>query len=421
MVDGDIYSAIDSCLTQTIAGRGGFNELAQTSPVILAPELYDRRTTRLAVIQQFFQTTLNIFRQAVAGEVSPFLLRLLFNDAPFTCRERFHQQLPEAAWSIPRFFRTDESKNGEILELQCPGSGWGDLDLLCGVYRRVMTSPALSKYNAAMSVAEEIVSLCGTASPSVLHLLDNSSNPTSMRFLLAATQPPLRYWGYDRSVRNGECEFVRSHSFFGLVAENLFRHRLQMASEGKTRFDLPPILVFDQKAPLCLPFLDETRGLYSEEIRQSLAYSYPVTSDGFRDVDGAWVSIEEFLARPPSGRCYFLKYAGCDVGLNWGSRAVYRLTERDAPERLRRAADDSDRDAFWLIQPEIAEKDMVTYVDRDGRVRHEKLTVKYSCFYGPTRLIGVRTMHRRHFKVHGQADTVIGIAVPGFGNIEVQP
>jgi hypothetical protein len=26
---------------------------------------------------------------------------------------------------------------------------------------------------------------------------------------MATTQPPLRYWGYEKSVRNDDCDFIR--------------------------------------------------------------------------------------------------------------------------------------------------------------------------------------------------------------------
>jgi hypothetical protein len=180
------------------------------------------------------------------------------------------------------------------------------------------------------------------------------------------------------------------------------------------RFDLPPVLVFDQKIPLCLPFLDETRDLFSDAAREMLTYSYPIQENGFRDVDGTWTTIQEFVKRPASQRRYFLKYAGCDVAINWGSRSVYRLNDNKAIPLMNRAIQDARRDRFWLIQPEISEKERVIFLDRSSSEPAEKkMTIKYSCFYGPTTLIGVRTMHRNHYKVHGQKDTVVGLAVPG--------
>ena len=409
------YAALDDALAATIAGPAGFREYVQAGPVGLPNAAFVERERRLDALRLFFEVVSQVFREVVAGEASPRLARLLFNDAPANYGIEFHRALPREVWTVPRFFRTDESQDGKILELQCPGSGWGDLPLLTALYGQYFKSDALAQYKPAMLVAEEIARLCGKTNASVLHLLDNASNPTSMRYLIATTQPPLRYWGYERSVRNDECDFVRSHSFYGLVAENLFKKRVRDAAEGRVLFDLPPAIVFDQKMPLCLPFLEETRDRFSDWIRAILCYSTPVFEDGFADVNGEWVTIENFLKRPPSQRRYFVKYAGSDVSLNWGSRGVFRLSDKKGAELLRMAAVDASRGRFWLIQPEVSGKEQVVYINRvDGNPIQETLTSKVSCFYGPTRLVGIRTMHRRHFKVHGQDDTVLGLAVPQF-------
>ncbi|MGA3080577.1 MAG: hypothetical protein ABSD44_04240 [Terracidiphilus sp.] len=188
-----------------------------------------------------------------------------------------------------------------------------------------------------------------------------------------------------------------------------------MAAEGRVRFDLPPVLVFDEKIALCLPFLDETRSHFTDAIREILTYSHPVLENGFKDENGQWITIQDFLKRRPSERKYFLKYAGCDVAVNWGSRSVFRLNDRQAAAHLTRAVEDAKSGRFWLIQPEISEKEHIEYFTRVDRCAvRRQFTAKYSCFYGPTKLIGMRTMHRRHYKVHGQDDTVLGLVVPGY-------
>jgi hypothetical protein len=407
------YRIIEDTLARTIAGDGGFSEYVQIAPVVLPSYIYEERRSRLAHLHAFFSRTLEIFKEVIKGHLSPLLSSLLLNDAPQCYRYRFHNDLPTATWTIPIFFRTDESKSGKIFEIQCPGSGWGDLELLSNVYENDRSSSTSDRYKPSNVISKEILDICKKDHPSVLHLLDNSSNPVSMRFLIATTQPPLRYWGYERSVHLGECDFIRSHSFYGLVAENLFKDRLRQASEGSVKFDLPPLLIFDEKIPLTLPFFEETCDLFSDDIRRILTHSYPVQESGFRDVDGAWVTITEFLKRPPSRRRYFLKYGGSDVSINWGSRAVFRLNDGKAETHMKHAVADARRNRFWLIQPEISEKEHVEYFDKvTDAVLDEEMHSKYSCFYGPQQLVGMRTMHRPHFKVHGQENTVIGLVLP---------
>jgi hypothetical protein len=416
------YRSLDDELARTVAGNVGFQEKVQVRPVAMATGTYAARREQLASIRIFFEKTLEVFRAVLAGELSPLLRRLLLSDVPDGYGVDFHRGLPPEAFTTPLFFRTDESKSGKIFELQCPGSGWGDLELLRSGYAKVDEAPGVHAYKPVEAFTLQVQSLLAQESPAILHLLDNASNPASMRYLIARSQPPLRYWGYDGSVRNGDCGFIRSHSFFGLVSENLFRERLRQVAAGTARFDFPPLIVFDQKMPLCLPFFDETREFYSDSIREMLTYSHPVLETGFRDVDGSWTDIDSFIKRPRAARRYFLKYAGCDVAINWGSRAVYRLCDDDYRERLARAVADAKQGKFWLIQPEIREREWVTYFGKSDPshtelpVVRKQMHVKYSCFYGPTDLIGIRSMHRGHFKVHGQIDTVVGVVIPAYAD-----
>ena len=94
---------------------------------------------------------------------------------------------------------------------------------------------------------------------------------------------------------------------------------------------------------------------------------------------------------------------------------MFRLDDRSAPVHLKAAAADAKRGRFWLIQPEISQKECVTFFDNHTYGSTQaKWTAKYSCFYGATSLLGIRTMHRNHFKVHGQEDTAVGIAIPSY-------
>jgi hypothetical protein len=171
-------------------------------------------------------------------------------------------------------------------------------------------------------------------------------------------------------------------------------------------------MIFDQKMILCLPFLDETRGEFSDDIRDLVAYTYPVSPKGFKDANGEWVTIEAFLKRQPRDRKYFLKYGGCDTTINWGSRAVYRLDDnKTASTWLTQAAKDYTVNRPWVIQPELSNKEKITYFVRNSdQPNSEILTAKYSSFYGPDGLLGVRTHHRRNTKVHGQSDATVGLA-----------
>lgn len=410
----EVYQFLEAELRASFAACDNLTEIVASAPVPVQTKEIVNRQQRHRTFQRFFQQCRDIFSRCVQGGQSDALRRMLLHDSESFMPPGFYERLPKEAWTIPLFFRTDESKSGRVFEVQCPGSGWGDLPLLARLYRKTHPSSWLDTFTPEGTVADDITVICGVAGPSVLHLLDNASNPVSMKYFMSLTQPPLRYCGFEKSAANNAAQFVRSHSVFGLVSENLFRRRLEQCAQRELWFDLPPLVIFDQKMMLALPFLDETREAFDDNIRDILSHTYPVTADGFRDADGQWVTIGEFLARSHSKRRYFLKYAGADTNRNWGSRSVYRLTNNKADALLKHAIEDGTNGLPWIIQPEIAEKENITFFGRESDgIEQTRLTAKYSAFYGPSGLVGLRTMHRNHHNVHGQADTIIGLAHPG--------
>ena len=370
---------------------------------------------RLELIQDFFDRSLEIFEDALRGKCPHDLYQWLLNDTPASLRRRWHLSLPRAVYKRPLFFRTDECPEGKIMELQCPGSGWGDLAFLRELYLEFggMTEAEREKlrgFDPAGTFVAEVARSVGRTAPSILHLLDNASGPSSVKYFITATSPPLRYWGYDSGIENKGCELIRSHSFFGLVAENLFKVRLERAAKGETQFDLPPIVVFDQKTPLALPFMEATRERFSDEVRSIFVYTAPLTRDGFQDEQGQQVSFDALLKRPLKDRKYFAKYAGVDVSRNWGSRAVHRLSDNKKTLEAIRA--DVESGMPWIVQPDVSGKASISFFNREkDQIQKEKLYAAYSRFYGPSTIIGARARYRGTVKVHGQPDTAAGLVL----------
>lgn len=409
----EVFDFLEAQLRASFAACGIFEELVARSVTELPDHEFELRRDRHSTFERYFAATKGVFQRCVSGGYSEGLRRMILRDSESFVPAGFYERLPGEAWTTPLFYRTDESKSGHVFELQCPGSGWGDLPLLSCLYRNFSPHKYLESFAPETTIASDIAAVCGVTNPFVLHLLDNASNAPSMRFLMSRTQPPLHYCGFSREAVNAKVHFVRSHSVFGLINENLFRVRLERCARGELWFDCPPLVIFDQKMMLCLPFLEETRAEFDDSIRDILVYSYPVADTGFRDIDGRWVTLEAFMARKPSERRYFLKYAGSDTNRNWGSRGVYRLNNNKAGSLLKMAVADAEIGLPWLIQPEVAEKETIEFYSRATEdITSSKLTAKYSTFYGPSGFVGLRTMHRNHHNVHGQSDTVIGLAVP---------
>ena len=402
----NVYEWADSAINAAPAYATGFTELLSTRPYVVRPVVRHLYESRLPLIRSFQRTALDIFRAALNDELDPAVLHWLINETLESFGVRYHRHLEDRHFTLPVFFRTDEVKHGRINEVQCPGSAWGELQLA------FEHAASMGYCTGDVSPADQFVAqLTGflNEAPVVHHLLDAASAPPGMRYFIEKTRPGVRYWSIDRGVRMGDCNFIRNHSFYGLCADCEFHSRLARVGQGVT-YDLPPHVLFDQKAALVLPFWSMTRDLFTDDIRTILLYSTPLLAAGIELPDGARVTIEEFCQRPQSQRAYYLKYAGSDLALNWGSKAVYRLRNLGSGaclDFLRQCLDGYERGQIWLLQQEEGQDDEIEYVARDGTVCGGSLRAKFSGYYGPGGCLGVLAMHRRHFKVHAQRETVL--------------
>jgi len=179
-------------------------------------------------------------------------------------------------------------------------------------------------------------------------------------------------------------------------------------------YDHPPHILFGQKAPLILPFIPETTSVFDSEIRELLVYTVPVVPTGIQLEEGE-ISLDAFSRRSRRDREYFLKYAGCDVSINWGSRAVYYLGNVGKDECLRRleeAARQTHNGSLWVLQPRVEMKTSVNYLAKSTEEhRTEDMTAKFSTFYGPSGPLSVVAQFRSFYKVHGQPDTVMTLCL----------
>lgn len=406
----DIYRQLDLRMNSGIEATTGFTQLLAAKPFALTRDEILGYQQRLSTITTFQAIALQIFRAGLRKEMPPVVLKWLLNEAPAHVSEEYHSTLSNEHFSLPKFFRTDEVAPGRIAEVQCPGSLWGELQFLFDIR---------SLWPQAHSLKSPSNCFCSSLSAILSHraivhyLTDNCSAPAGVRYFIKSTRPDIKYYGYDAGVDPLACNVVRSHSFFGLVGDNYFKDRLRQVSEGKVLYDLPPHILFDQKATLVLPFWLPTRNAFPDSVRSILLFTTPIVSSKLQLEEGE-ISIEEFAKRPRSARGYYAKYAGCDVSLNWGSKAVYRLSNLNAGrclEFLKDCIKDGLSGKIWLLQKEEVRDDHIEYFTRDGRVLCDRMRAKLSGFYGPDKCIGIVAMHRHNNKVHGQANTVLSPVV----------
>ena len=386
----------------------GFTQLVATQPFPLSLDDLHRERRRYETYVRYFRGAIDVFEAALRRELSDDLAALLLNEAPPQLGADYHLRILDRIKTYPLFFRSDDGRPGRAVELQCPGSLWGDYEAVRELVDEKGNVPSLAA--GFVSSVQELVG----ANVNIHHLVDNASAPHTMHYFIERTRPSIRYFGIDPEVDQLSCNLIRSHSVFGQVAECFFKPRLERYIDGQLVYDLPPLVIFDQKVTMTLPFRAETRQFFDDEVRDALVYTTAVTNGGIELSDGAAISLEAFAAAPRADRRWFLKYAGCDVSINWGSREVYNLSKEGHEKclaRLLSAAEDAARGRVWVVQPEEQETGEVEWLSREGSTERGNLTLKRSSFFGPSGYLGTMLQHRHFYKVHGQSDTIVSVGV----------
>lgn len=296
---------------------------------------------------------------------------------------------------IPRSYRTDEPSPGSIAEIQCPGSIWGEYSALLNIF-----NPDADK-SFLKALTTNLLTHLGSAT--VHHMLDNASRPLTMQFLIHQLRATcdVKFFGFDR-ISDRECRVIRTHSFKGLVAQNIFGERLNEAIEGKLIFDYPPTQIFDQKLPLALPFNKLASHFFPDSVRQWLIPTYLV-EDNLEFLRGDNLeNLDQIISCPREKRRLVLKYAGQDTNRNWGSRAIFMLSKisKENWKVLRQhILRDMSRGQPWVLQEEISHK----LGANEPNAHHYEKTSIFSASNVP---IGAMKMYRKINVVHGQPDTI---------------
>ncbi len=402
----DTYDWADSLVNSCPRYATGFTQFLATRPYPVTSAVRSQYESRLPTIRTFQQTAVDIFKASLIDQMPPAVLHWLINETPDYLGIAHHRSLEERHFSLPVFFRTDEVRPGRINEINCPAALWGEVQLAFEYANRM--GHCDGKVSPADQYATQLTEFLQDA-PVVHHFLDKASAPGSWRFFIEKTRPRVKYWGIDRDIRASDCNFIRYQAFVDILGDDKFPARLSRVGQG-IRFDFPPYVLFDQKATLALPFWSLTRQWFTDEIRDLFLFTTPLLPDGVELPGGRCVTIDEFSGLSRSKRSYYLKYAGADWTLNWGSRAIYRLSNmssRSCLKLLRSCLNQYERGHVWLLQQEETQDDEIEFPDRDGLVHSESLRAKFSGFYGPGGCLGILAMHGRRNKVHGQEETVL--------------
>jgi hypothetical protein len=407
----DCYRDLEGELNETLGTDLSFGLHPGTSRYRLTAQELAGFRSRHAAIREFQEITRSLFNASLEGEADPEIARLILNELPETCGWNYHRQL--GLWDLPVFFRSDEVEPGAIVEIQSPGSTWGICDLVqryCDAHQQQFGASILGLPNLAEGFSGTLRKYLGT-DPAVHHLTDHSSIPHDVRFFIQRTRKyGIRYFSYDREVTPYTCNFVRAHSFLALVDDIYAGQRLERFRAGSLRYDLPPSILFDEKMIYMLPFWEKTRGLYPDSSRSLFPYTQLIRPEGLCLADGSWIDLESFCRLSRNNRAYYIKFAGCDLSINWGSKAVYQASSfsvQTLKNFMDRIVEDFGRNRFWIIQEARHRVEESGYFTREGDEVRERVYTKFSGFYGPEGLLGILVMQRPFHKVHGSEETIV--------------
>jgi hypothetical protein len=412
----DYYEFLDENINTCINADVGFSCLLSSPQTYeLGREECDGFFARYEKIKKFQEQTLDLFHASLKGDAHPEIAELTLNELPEHFGREFHENLLSAKKSLPLFFRTDEVIPGKISEIQCPGSAWGlyeQVYQLLNSFESELGKSRLFNTGLALNFTSALKSHL-QSQPVVHHLIDNASIPAGIRFFIQATRKRgLKYFGYSKGITPYDCNFIRAHAFHGLFSDNFFKTRLNASFKGELSYDLPPNILFDEKIPLIFPFWEKTRRFYSREIREMFPFTELIRPDGFRLEDDSRITPEKFIDLPRKNRDYYIKYAGSDLALNWGSKGVFyaaSLSKTKAKEIFDLIEKDYARKKYWIIQKGYARSEEATALTRENELSAVQCSSKYSGFYGPNGLMGILVMQRPFYKVHGSKNTIVSI------------
>ena len=408
-----LYEQLDDDINTRLGIDLGFTALIRPTAYPMDEAMVNAYRRRYTTIKRFQERTLELFEASLRGESAPEIARSVLGDVPAHLGLEYHRQLTQQQHRTPVFFRTDEPIPGKLSEIQCPGSGWCMTEELLTLYRNnqdVFGPPQHFGESLAASFAETLRRKLGP-SPVVHHLADNASRPHGARYFIQRTRERgVKYFSYDRDITPQDCNFVRSHDFITLPHHNFFTERMERCNREEVTFDLSPSALFDGKVILAWPFWSQTRSHYDDEIRALFPFTNVVRPDGVELPDGTHVTLDDFCRIPRPQRNYYLKYAGTDIALNWGSKTVYSastLSNAQCRELLDTIVQDSQRGRCWVLQEGCQLREPVTALGRDGELSETMAHSKFSGFYGPDGLLGILVMQKASHKVHGSSDTIM--------------
>ncbi len=367
----DYYDQMDKEINEAIGVDIGWTGLIASRPYPMDESTLQGFRSRYSLIKTFQEQTLALFRASLNQECDPEIAQMVVGELPDTLGIPYHRQLTDRQHRTPVFFRTDEVASGKLFEVQCCGSGWCLAEQIRQLYcdnERVFGAGSISRTPwppPSPGLSRGIWRRAPYPSPRGQRVPAHG-----MRYFIQRTRRQgARYFSYDRGVSPADCNFVRSHDFITLPHHNFFADRMERCNQGQVFFDLPPSNLFDGKIILAWPFWEKTRSWYSDEVRSLFPHAGIIRPDGIELEGGERISLEEFCRIPQRKREFYIKYAGTDINMNWGSKSVY-LASTFSQVQCRKLLDtilaDGRRHRHWIVQRAIRQKETASVVSLEA-------------------------------------------------------
>lgn len=181
-----------------------------------------------------------------------------------------------------------------------------------------------------------------------------------------------------------------------------------------------PNLLHEQKIIMALVRELKFKDNFTEEEIKLFPESYIIKKSSIMGFDERSYSLQDIVEMPRKERRFIVKYAGLDLRINWGGRAVYRLKmlSRKQTERIisNALASYEKYQEPWILQKDISSKTNIEYFDvKNNLLKNADLYKLCRPYYihlpdnNDVELIDIMVLFRNNFKVHAKEDCAFGL------------
>ena len=181
-------------------GVGKFNlPIFIDKPIYLGENTKSILKKQKVLIRKFLSIVSNIAKNSLKDNSKNEIRKILFSESVLGMDTAYYKSLDDFCWNIPVMFRTDQSIDGKIFEIQSPGSGWGDIPLIYTSLSEKYPEFIEKTRKYVEEYTNFIKKITSSDNPRVAHFEDASSNPTSIKYLKAITSNDIKYWEIGRA------------------------------------------------------------------------------------------------------------------------------------------------------------------------------------------------------------------------------